>query len=348
MVGVVAGSPFNLWVFCVIKSFLDGCQRSFHAPMTLVGVYVITLALAIPATLSLQDTIATHLGSSMAGHQMAEGVSLSWWEEFRASTDGLERTFTYSIIGFAAILRNISSFLDRTPPPQILVPLIICYLTVWSFLIGGIFDRLARGKHIGSTAFFSACGTHFFRFCRLAIIVGTTYWLLLSVVHPWLFETQYEKWIHDFTVERNVFSVRLALYALFAILLGAVNLIFDYAKIRVVVEDRHSAIGALLAAVRFLRRNPWPTIGLYLLNVSLYLLILVVYAFAAPSVDTPVLLALIIGQTYIVVRLFAKLIFYSSQISYFQSQLAHANYVANPMPVWPESPTAEAIANSKS
>ena len=43
---------------------------------------------------------------------------------------------------------------------------------------------------------------------------------------------------------------------LFALLLMAVNLVFDYARIRIVVEDRRSAVGALPAAERFVRRHP--------------------------------------------------------------------------------------------
>ena len=39
-----------------------------------------------------------------------------------------------------------------------------------------------------------------------------------------------------------------------------------------------------------------------------------------------------------------KLVFYASQTAYFQSQLAHAEYVAAPRPVWPDSPAAEAVS----
>jgi hypothetical protein len=38
-----------------------------------------------------------------------------------------------------------------------------------------------------------------------------------------------------------------------------------------------------------------------------------------------------------------KLVFCASEVSLFQSLLAHAGYVAAPLPTWPESPTIEAI-----
>jgi hypothetical protein len=54
----------------------------------------------------------------------------------------------------------------------------------------------------------------------------------------------------------------------------------------------------------------------------------------------------VIGQVYLAARLFLRLTLAASQISLFQSSLAHAAYTAAPVPVWPESPAAEAIGNA--
>ncbi len=68
--------------------------------------------------------------------------------------------------------------------------------------------------------------------------------------------------------------MRAGLYLVFGVLLAACNVLFDYAKIRAVVEDRRSMIGALLAAWRFLRRNPLHAAGLYLLNGLLFVAVI--------------------------------------------------------------------------
>jgi hypothetical protein len=54
-------------------------------------------------------------------------------------------------------------------------------------------------------------------------------------------------------------------------------------------------------------------------------------------------LALALGQVYIVLRVIARLTFAASQIALFQSRLAHAGYTARPLPVWPDSAAAEAV-----
>ena len=50
------------------------------------------------------------------------------------------------------------------------------------FSLGGMLDRLARGRPIRTAAFFAACGVYFFRFLRLALPVAVIYW----VFHHWL------------------------------------------------------------------------------------------------------------------------------------------------------------------
>src|SRR4030095_5415291 len=101
-------------------------------------------------------------------------------------------------------------------------------------------------------------------------------------------------------------------------------------------------IGALGAGARFVRRNLGATIGLYALNSLVFLAIIGVYALVAPGA-TASASGFAIGQLYIVVRVADRMLFAASQIALFQSRLAHAGYVARPVPVWPDSPAAEAI-----
>lgn len=333
----------------MVASFLNGIRRVVNAPALLVGVYLVTLAATVPMALALHVSIASHLGNSVAADTAATGVNAEWWEEFGAQATGIERTFTPSIIGFAAVLSNLSAFLDNVPLSGGVAAVAVAYLVVWAFLVGGVIDRLARQRPVLSAGFFSACGIFFFRFCRLAALVGLMYWVLLGPVHSWLLDDLYRSITRDLTVERTAFIVRLTLYVIFGTLLVLINLVVDYAKIRAVVEDRRSMIGALLAALRFARRRPVSTIGLYLLNGTLFLAVLFAYALVAPGAGTtgPSMWGgFLVGQAYVIARLFSKLVFYASQTAFFQSQLAHAGYVAAPRPTWPESPAAEAIGGT--
>jgi hypothetical protein len=304
-----------------------------------------TFLLALPLAITLRGMLADHLGASLAGETAATSVNFDWWNEFLAQAAGIGQTFVPAILGFAAVVKNISAVADADSLPTVIASAVTAHLVVSVFLLGGVLDRLARDHAIGAHGFFAACGVFFFRFLRLGVLAAAIYWLLFVRLHPLLFDTLFTELTRDVTVERTAFGYRIGLYVLFGALIMLVNLIFDYAKIRMVVEDRRSAIGALNASVRFIARQPGAAAGLYVLNSLVFALVLGFYAIAAPGAAGGwyALLGLLVGQLYIALRVIVRVAFAASQISLFQSRLAHAGYTARYTPVWPESAAAEAI-----
>jgi hypothetical protein len=321
-------------------------RRVTRAPMTLLGVWLLTMMVSLPLTLVLRDMIAQHLGSSLAGERAAAGIDYDWMQEFMDQATGVGVTFRPTIIGFGAVLDNLSAFLDNTTRPVVVVSAASAYIFLWLFLAGGILDRYARVRPTRAHGFFSACGGFFFRFVRLGAVQWIVYAALFGFVHQGLFDRLYPQMIRDVTVERTAFGIRVALYLGFGLMLAACNLIFDYAKVRAVVEDRRSIMGAIGAAIRFIGRNPGAAAGLYALNCLLFLLVVAMYAAIAPrsgGAGAMVWVAFAIGQLYILARLWVKLVFWASEIALFQSRFGHAGYVARPQPAWPDSPAADAI-----
>ena len=330
----------------MIAAFLDGLRRVAAAPLLAAGIWAATLATTLPLALLLFLGIAGDLGPSATAGAVAEGWDEMWWIEFRADATALEGTFGPWVIGFAAALFNLSNLLDGTAPGAATLAAIVWFLA-WVFLAGGVIDRLARQRAIGSAAFFSACGGFVWRFARLGVIAAVAYGALFLWFRPWLFGDVYASLTRDVTVERTWAMSRFGLYLVFGAALAAVDLVFDYTRVRAVVEDRRSMVGALLATLRFLRRHAGGVAGLWLLNGLLLALIYAAYAIVAPGAGASggaVWGVFLVGQLYIAARVFARLAAYGSQISYFQSQLAHATYVARPEPRWPDSPAAEALA----
>ena len=323
----------------------DGWRRVLRARWVLVGLWLLTLLLALPLAVTLRGMLAEHLGASLAAGPAASSANLDWWNEFLAQAAGLGLTFVPSILGFAAVIKNLSTFADAGTLPTVIASVVTAHMVISFFLMGGVLDRLARDHPTGSYGFFAACGVFFFRFLRLGAIAAAVYWVLFTKLHPLLFDTLLSRLTHDLTVERTAFLYRLALYALFGFIVVTVNVIFDYAKIRMVVEDRRSALGALSASLRFIARHDGAVFGLYLLNTLVFLIVVAVYAIVAPGAAGGWLatLGLFAGQLYIVLRVFVRLTFAASQISLFQSRLAHAGYTARPVAVWPDSPAVEAI-----
>jgi hypothetical protein len=329
-----------------LRAWRDGIRRVARAPLIVAGVWLMTTLVGLPLALALRGDIRNHLGASLAAGTAASGVNYEWMQEFADQATGLGTTLKPTILGFAAVLDNLSAFVDNTSRPVVIVGAAGTYILLWMFVAGGIIDRYARDRATGIHGFFSASGVFFFRFFRLAIVMFAVYALLFGYLHPWLFERMYPRLIRDVNVERTAFFVRAGLYLVFGLVLGACNLVFDYAKVRAVVEDRRSALGALVSGLRFVRRNLGATIAVYLLDMALFAITLAGYAAVAPStggIGWTMWIGFAIAQLYIGARLCVKLIFWASETALFQGRLAHAGYVAAATPVWPDSPTAEAL-----
>lgn len=308
----------------MLTALFTGFRRVLAAPALLASIYLITLAAAVPLALVLRSGLQTHLGASLMADSAASGVNWDWWQEFSGQATGVDSTFTPSVIGFAAPLDNLSAFLDRSPRPTVVLIAAGAFGALWLFLWGGILDRYARSRPTGPHGFFAACAVFFLRFLRLGLLVAIVYWALVGPAHDWLFDTMYTRITRNVTAERVAFSWRLGAYAVFGFALMIVNMIVDYAKIRAVVEDRRSMVGALIAAVRFVLRHPRKTCSLYLLNGLLFLSLLAMYALVAPGAGgggLDIWRPFLIGQLYVLGRLWLRLVFAASQTSLFQSCL---------------------------
>lgn len=330
-------------------AFRDGIRRVNGAPLVVLGMFAVTLFVALPLSIALRRMIEAHLGTSLAAASAAAGVNYDWWQEFSAQASGLGTTFVPSIIGFGAVLDNLSALIDNTPLASTIAGAVAAWMVLWSFLSGGVIDRLARARRTRASGFFAACGMHFWRFLRLGIVAWFVYGTLFGYVHGWIFRYGVERLTRDVTVERTGFLIRLGGYLLFGALLVAATIVFDYARVRIVVEDRRSALGGLAAGARFAWRNLGTVLALYLINTVAFLLLLAAYALVAPGAPggtMKTLAVLAVGEGYILARHYLKLVFYASETAFFQHALAHAAYTAAPPVVWPDSPAAESIANA--
>jgi hypothetical protein len=328
----------------------DGLHRVARAPLIMLGVWAVTALTALPSAAALYAAIAADLGTSMAAADAAAGVNTWWWQEFLARQPAFAESFQPVIIGFAAVVANASAFLAAAPPGPSFAATAAVYVLLWLFLLGGILDRYARQRRVGTHGFFAASGVFFFRFLRLAVIAALVWASVFGLLHGWLFRDLYGWLTRETTVERTAFALYVVLTVVFMTTVAALMVIFDYAKVRAVVEDRRSMVGALVAGTRFVRRNTGGVASVFLLNALLFGLVLTAYGLVARGAAGGNALAVaagfLVAQGYIAARLFVKLSFYASAVALFQDRLAHAEYTAAPPAVWPDSPAVETIRES--
>ena len=195
---------------------------------------------------------------------------------------------------------------------------------IWIFLSGGIIDRLGRDARSGAPRFFAACGTCFGPLLRLALVMLLVFAGVLGWLEPWLARR----------AEEISETSRLALFGVLATLLFLIAIVFDYARVRLVIEDRRSAIGAIAASLRLLRAHAGRALGIQAFFWAL--LVILVGIRANPDAIAPLWLEL----AFAFGELLLKLALIGAQVSLYQQHYATAGWVARRDPTWPDEPSS--------
>lgn len=196
----------------------------------------------------------------------------------------------------------------------------IAFLLFWAFAYGGVIDRYARNRPTRGFGFFGACGRHVMPLARLALLPLLVAYALRRF-DPGMFTCSFIE--------------------------GLVGVVVLFARVRLVVEDRRSAMGSLVAGVRFIVRNLPAVIVLWLASAVIQVVHSTVYSdLSMRSIGYP-WASRVVGETsFLLAVCLQVLVPCAWGIALFQSRLAHAGYAAAPPAVWPESASAEAIANA--
>ncbi len=274
-----------------------------------------SLILAIPMYHSLKNS----LGSSEAGNRMVESFDYIWWEEFRDEAQGLERTFTPAIIGKGAILTNLESLIQMQyfSAPPVLIGFGLLYIILHTFLAGGILSTFNQDEpRFAVKEFLQGASSHFLHFFALILFS----WLFLFVINL-VIQNVLLPIIDDISSnsysEIVPFLLMLALSAITFFLLLFIQMVFDYARIKVVLEDENNVLKAAAKAFGFVFKHPFSTFGLFymifFLNTAITVIYIMVKEIIPQSDILTVLGAFVFQQLFIFTLVWIRCLLYASQ-----------------------------------
>lgn len=196
------------------------------------------------------------------------------------------------------------------------------YLVFSIFLTGGAVATLAVDRRLSLRRFLSYAARYFGRYFRLFVLlavmlglVGAGYKFLLSDVIDDLRDAA--------TTGRASFLWRVAGVGVAVLACAFVLMVFDYAKIRMVVDRRRSSFLAAASAFAFAVRRCWRAVPLFSMNLLIVVLLFVLYLAVENQFSGVTLASMIslfvIQQIFIISRLWMKLSFYSTQMAYYGS-----------------------------
>jgi hypothetical protein len=300
----------------VSRALIDGIRLVLRSPLLLVAATLIMLGAVLPFGLVLGSRLQLELSRRQPVSQAVSEIDPEWWLEFRERAEGLAATFTPAILGAAGPLDNLSSLLDGTPRPMILLVPYALSAVLWAFLWGAALARYAHGR----TGFWRAGLATFLPFLAISAVAAVVVSLLYLTVHPLLFEMA-SRWQAAARTEQGAFAVRFIVYLLFGSLLILVSVVADYARVSRVAVPARSVPAAIADAWRFVWRNAGAVLTLYLATGGLFIALLVAHVALETYGGSRVggWRGVAIAQAYIVARLMIRLTFGASETRLYQS-----------------------------
>src|SRR2546421_2173346 len=113
------------------EAWRDGIRRVVSAPSVVVVVWTITTLAALPLAYAIRSDITASLGQRLTADAAARGMNYEWMREFAGQATGLASTFRPTIVGFSAVLDNLSAILDNVRRPPAIAAASAIYVVIW-------------------------------------------------------------------------------------------------------------------------------------------------------------------------------------------------------------------------
>ena len=313
----------------VFGATIHGFRKVFASPALILAAWLLTVVAALPVTVVLGNSLQQSFGRTLSAEPMADGFDMNWFGEYRDDARGVEASFNPTVSGVGGVLSNLESLVNGGLVENFpgLIGLAILFMLAWALFVGGAIERYAfEDAPRGIAAMLNTGGRYWGRFVRLAILSGALYYGVYRL-HGLLMK-RVENRLIDVTEETRAMWATLTVYLVTALLLLFVRACFDYAKIAIVIEDRHSALLSAIQGAAFVVTHPLRSLGVVLLLLLVTAVPLALYVEFRPSAITPgwggVIHAILIGQAWLVARLTLRLTLLGAQTSLYQTSSGSA------------------------
>ena len=304
----------------VMINFFKGFQNTSRLTRMVILLLVINLAFSLILAVPMYHSLKDSFGNSLVGERMAESFDYLWWEEYRDQAQGLERTFTPSIIGKGSILNNLEGLIQLRvfDLPPIILAFGILYIILHTFLAGGILSLYKkRDTKFSMRDFFDGAGSYFFRFFLL-MLFSWIFFLIIAQGVKGTFDSILSGMRETAFSEVTPFYWGLVFSAIVYFLFLFIQMVFDYGRIRIVEEDSRNILTSIAGAFGFVFRHLGSTLGLFyllfLVQIVFTLIYILIQGLIPQSSFLGVILAFLFQQIFIFGLIWIRCWLYSSQV----------------------------------
>ncbi|CAA6799502.1 MAG: Unknown protein [uncultured Aureispira sp.] len=263
-------------------------------------LYLLTFLLAVFVAYPLKSLLESTVGHSMMISDLVKGFDYTFLNDFKNAHGD----------GFLPII-------DQS------IAVLILYLLLFIFVTGGILATfIQQPPKYNRSVFWGQSAEFFWRILRL-----TFYFILIHsaifCLFAFIFYTS-SNGLSPFTLENEgTIAFNFKFVAPAYVLVAAFFFMWqDYTKVFLVAEDKTWVFQSLWSALKFIFNNFRKTYGLYLLNLTLWVLVLFINYSISTCIEftssSAILPSFLISQVFVILRLSLKLINISSVKTLYQ------------------------------
>ncbi|MGB2986316.1 MAG: hypothetical protein WBE26_10575 [Phycisphaerae bacterium] len=279
-------------------AFKNGMARIWFHKRLLLWLYLINLVFASVLVFPFRNVVSEISKTDLAD-EFVSGFTVDSFAVFWS-----EHSSAFKSLGSAA------------------VGLGVLYLIVNIFLVGGIITTLTAEHRVSLRRFFYNASRYFGRYLRLFVLLGIVIGLIFTAYGTWVNE-YVEDLQKDAMTDMASFLWRGLAVVVLLVFISLVLMVFDYAKIRTVVDGRRSMFLAAVTAFGFSLRRPLRTVSLFYLNLVIVVLLFAIYLFVENQFSNATVISMVglfvIQQLFILSRIWMRLSFFSTQLVFYRS-----------------------------
>jgi hypothetical protein len=328
----------------IFSAFKDGLSSISRTKRMVFFAWCINVVLTLPLALPVLSQLDGYLRNTVMDEEILHRMDAAWADSYRADMEKSEfvQSMGNSIFGYAPFVNHLEMQMNGTfirtlggllydfffrweinsASTSLLFLLSLLYLCTNSFLSGAFIGVYSKDYPFSFTEFLSEGARYFGKFFRIALVALLVYFVFFNIVVDWINGTiaQSTRTEASETVPYTYYMLRnVVVLFLFSFL----SMMFDYARVRMVVDDRTSSLAASAAGMKFAVINARSAYGLYLLLCLVGFVLVVLYAIFEKVIPQdsywPLLLLFLVQQCYVFARLWLKAGFYACQTALYQT-----------------------------
>jgi len=288
-------------------------------------VYLVNIVLAILIAIPIYSTLKDNIADRGVRDALEQNFDYEWWSSFNFQAEGLKKTIRPALSsGFAPLFDNFELFLTGkfTSFGMVIFFWGLAMVFISAFFNGGVIGLYADEKLTFSVSrFFSLSGFYFHHFFALALTMLLVVFIFYKTLHRLILNLADQI---TAGAAGNSWLFHFLAYLLLLLIIFFIKIIFDYAKIILVLENQKSSWLCIWLATKFVVRHLLKTFGLYLLLSVIGLSIVLCFGFLLDVLNASslfiLLTVILLQQLFIFIKIGLRFCFYASQLELYRQR----------------------------